>query len=571
MTAQLYYYVLFSISVILLLVYVLRWHWNFDVHITVIFVLVPIANLGYAMMARANSMDAAIVANKIAYLGAIFLPPLILLAECSLCNIRINRWIRALFLGFSMVVYMQVLSIGITKDFYSRVSFQLINGFGVLRKEYGPWHSVFIYLTLFYVAMCLLIILYCLLRRNQVSRRILVLLVLPVVFTVGCFVLKRYILGGVETVPLAFLLALGNYLTIIKRLSLYSITDTAIQNIIDKGDVGFISFDRKMRYLGSNGTAKAVFPELSELTVDHKATSNKKISDTVLTWIYNFQEFEQQNHTYYEKDNRIYKVDISHLLDGKKKRGYQITLRDDTDTRQYIKLVDSFNSQLQSEVDEKTKHIVEMHDQLILGMATMVESRDNSTGGHIRRTSECMRILVNEMYQDPFRKLTDSFCTKLIKAAPMHDLGKIAVSDAVLQKPGRYTEEEFNEMKIHAAEGARIVHEILKNTDDTEFRTIAENVAHYHHERWDGSGYPEGLKGEEIPLEARIMAIVDVYDALVSKRVYKESFSFEEADKIIQEGMGTQFDPNLQRYYTAARPRLEAYYRSLDQQEKETA
>ena len=144
----------------------------------------------------------------------------------------------------------------------------------------------------------------------------------------------------------------------------------------------------------------------------------------------------------------------------------------------------------------------------------------------------------------------------------MHDLGKIAVDDAILRKPGRFTPEEFEKMKAHAAEGARIVHEILRDTDDEDFRRIAENMAHYHHERWDGSGYPDGLKGEEIPLEARIMAIADVYDALVSKRVYKEEFSFEKADRIIMEGMGTQFDPGLQKYYIAARPRLEAFYAS---------
>jgi putative two-component system response regulator len=116
-------------------------------------------------------------------------------------------------------------------------------------------------------------------------------------------------------------------------------------------------------------------------------------------------------------------------------------------------------------------------------------------------------------------------------------------------------------MKTHAAEGAKIVHEILKGTDDDDFHRIAENMAHYHHERWDGKGYPDGLQGNEIPLEARIMSIADVYDALVSKRAYKERMSFEEADRIILEGMGTQFDKRLEPYYIAARPKLEQYYR----------
>ena len=127
----------------------------------------------------------------------------------------------------------------------------------------------------------------------------------------------------------------------------------------------------------------------------------------------------------------------------------------------------------------------------------------------------------------------------------MHDLGKIAVDDAILRKPGRFTPEEFEIMKTHASEGAKIVHQILDWTDDYEFHIIAENVAHYHHERWDGSGYPCGLAGEDIPFEARVMAIADVYDALVSKRVYKDSMSFEQADAIILSGMGSQFDPSL--------------------------
>ena len=118
-------------------------------------------------------------------------------------------------------------------------------------------------------------------------------------------------------------------------------------------------------------------------------------------------------------------------------------------------------------------------------------------------------------------------------------------------------------MKTHAKEGAHIVHEILKDTDDDAFRVLAENVAHFHHERCDGSGYPEGLKGDAIPLEARIMAVADVYDALVSKRVYKEAMSFEKADAIMIESFGKHFDKQLEKYYKAARPKLEAYYAAL--------
>ena len=220
----------------------------------------------------------------------------------------------------------------------------------------------------------------------------------------------------------------------------------------------------------------------------------------------------------------------------------------------------TYNEELQKEVAAKTERIVALHDKLLIGMATMVESRDNSTGGHIKRTSAGVRILTETIKEDGSMTLPDGFYERIIKAAPMHDLGKIAVDDAILRKPGRFTPEEYEVMKTHAAEGAKIVREILADTDDREFCRIAENVAHYHHERYDGSGYPDKLKGDEIPLEAKIMAIADVYDALVSKRVYKDSYSFEDADRIILEGMGTQFDPALRKYYEAARPRLEAFY-----------
>lgn len=156
--------------------------------------------------------------------------------------------------------------------------------------------------------------------------------------------------------------------------------------------------------------------------------------------------------------------------------------------------------------------------------------------------------------------MTPSFCESMIKAAPMHDLGKIAVDDAILRKPGKFTDEEYEIMKSHSAAGAKIVANVLQEVDDLEFKQIAVNVAHYHHEKYDGKGYPCGLKGEEIPFEARIMALADVFDALVSKRCYKDSFSYDKAFQIIEESLGTHFDPLLGKAFIACRENLEALY-----------
>ena len=218
-------------------------------------------------------------------------------------------------------------------------------------------------------------------------------------------------------------------------------------------------------------------------------------------------------------------------------------------------LADTFNDMTLS-LDEKTKRLIAVQNSVLTGMATMVESRDNSTGGHIRRTSDCVRVFAGQL------DLPKPFLEAIIKAAPMHDLGKIAVPDAILQKPGKFTDEEYEKMKSHSAQGAKIVEEVLSEVDDLEFKKIAINVAHYHHEKWDGSGYPDHLHAEQIPLEARIMALADVFDALVSKRCYKDSFSYDKAFQIIQKSLGTHFDPALGQRFINCRPKLEKLYDS---------
>lgn len=249
---------------------------------------------------------------------------------------------------------------------------------------------------------------------------------------------------------------------------------------------------------------------------------------------------------------------IGHIIN---KSRYQRYVYADS-AEKLVAMQKNYNDDLQKEVEIKTKRILALHNQLILGIAMMIEGRDNSTGGHIRRTSKAIEILIEEIRKDDDFGLSDEFCNNLIKAAPMHDLGKITISDAILCKPGKFTPEEYEVMKTHAAQGAKILHNILAESEDVKFKELAENVAHYHHEHFDGTGYPCGLKGEEIPLEARIMAVVDVYDALVSKRTYKERYSFDKANEIIVSLMGSQFDPRLNKYYQKARTKLESYYLS---------
>lgn len=226
-------------------------------------------------------------------------------------------------------------------------------------------------------------------------------------------------------------------------------------------------------------------------------------------------------------------------------------------------LADNFNSMAAS-LDEKSKKILAIQDSIIRGMAVMVEQRDNSTGGHINRTSDCVRVFIDFLKRTNNLEFSPSFCAAVIKAAPMHDLGKIAVDDAVLRKEGRFTDEEYTIMKKHAAAGAVIVEKVLSEVDDEEFKSIAINVAHFHHEKWNGKGYPEGISGTDIPVEARIMALADVFDALVSKRCYKDRMSYDKAFGIIEGDLGSHFDPELGKLFLECRPDLEALYDGYD-------
>lgn len=560
-----FYELTFAVSLALSILYVLIWNKHYDINISAIFILIPIANLGYLFSSLAENIDALIISNKMIYIGGCFLTFFITMCVWNICNLNVNRYIRFALFMMSAIMYMLVLSIG-HRDYYYR-DFYFDEKTGEYVKVYGPGHTAFYILITIYLVISLTSIVYTYLKKSQMSRTVLILLVIPELLAFSGYFFNNIFGRKIDVMPMAYVLAQIVYILIVRRMSLYNISEMVVESMVQTGETGFISVDFKNNYLGSNETARNIIPELNSLMPDESLGNNPAFEKNILHWIEHFKnDSDIKTNIYIKKspvsdeNDKMYSIDINYLHDGYRKRGYQIFLKDDTHNQKYIRLLDKYNEELEEEVIRKTRHIIEMHDNLIMSMAMMVESRDNSTGGHIRRTSEGVRILIDEILQRNELKLTEGFCKNIIKAAPMHDIGKIAVDDVVLRKPGRFTDEEFQKMKIHSAEGARIVHEILKDTDDESFKKIAENVAHYHHERWDGSGYPEKLKGEEIPLEARIMAIADVYDALVSKRVYKDSMSFEQADRIIMEGMGTQFDPSLKIYYEAARPRFEEFY-----------
>ena len=201
-------------------------------------------------------------------------------------------------------------------------------------------------------------------------------------------------------------------------------------------------------------------------------------------------------------------------------------------------------------LEKAAERITRMQDEIIINFAEMVEARDTSTGNHIKKTAFYVEAIAKELQREgKFSEiLDDAYIAKLKRSAPLHDIGKIAVSDLILNKPGKLTDEEFAIMKSHTTEGWHILAKIEENASDSmddDYLKEATEMAHYHHEKWDGTGYPTGIKGSGIPLSARIMAVADVFDALVAERVYKKPFTYEKAMAIITEGAGKHFDPTV--------------------------
>ena len=213
----------------------------------------------------------------------------------------------------------------------------------------------------------------------------------------------------------------------------------------------------------------------------------------------------------------------------------------------YIYYNDLVQQDTQAEYAANQKKISSMQEHIISGLANLIENRDMETGEHITRTSAYVKILAESCVKDGVYTdiINEHFISLLVTLAPMHDIGKIVVSDRILRKPAKLDPEEFEQMKKHAAVGGEVVREVLNGITDEEYLLFADDIVTYHHERWDGTGYPNRLKAEEIPLSARIMAIADVFDALTSKRCYKEAMTPAEAFKIIEEESGTHFDPKL--------------------------
>ena len=366
---------------------------------------------------------------------------------------------------------------------------------------------------------------------------------------------------------------------VVARSTIYNVNLSVQEKINELSTFGYIVFDKKFRYVGSNPVSEKFFPEIKNARIDSKIIAKDYALKDLLKWINaNATEAAESKKPINKftksivindrnpSERRYLDCEMSFIHFGFQNHvsGYLVELTDVTEQHNMIESMSFKGESLKREVERQTKRAKSMQMSTILGMAAMIESRDNSTGGHINRTSACVALFVERLRNLDDYNMSENYWDAVINAAPLHDLGKITVDDAILRKPSGLTEDEYEQMKIHAAYGAQIMNKVLEDVDDKEFVRVAANVAHYHHEKYNGTGYPDRLRGENIPFEARIMALADVFDALASRRYYKEPMSYDEAFEIIRSELGHHFDPHLGRIFVGMKQEIINLYESFE-------
>lgn len=481
----------------------------------------------------------ALMAVKFSYMGKPFIPLLMLCFIMDYCRVKMPRLLRLLLFATHLSIVFLVLTCQSNQLFYSKIAYTKEGIFPHLVLGHGIFYYGY---TVLLVVYMILIPTVCIHRsrkcRDHIEyKRLVYLSTLSFLPIMGFVLFLTGLTKGYDTTAFSFVLSTVLLLITIFRYNLFDTLRFAKDYVIDNLADGFVVLNNEDELLFTNEPAKDLYKELATASSEGAVKQIKAL-------------FEQHRHLHHNEN--VYEVSCQEIFINNVSRGKLYILNNVTDNYNYTK-------RLRHDVKEKTKEIAHIQHSVIASFADMVEARDGITGQHIKNTSAYVKIIANALkdaceFDDV---MNDEFILNVIDAAPLHDIGKIAIPDAILTKPGRLDYDEFEIIKTHPQVGAKIIEDTLSEVEGNEYLKVARDMAHYHHERWDGTGYPDGLKGEEIPLCARIMAVADVYDALCSKRSYKEAYSKEKARNIILESAGSHFDPEIVKIFMKSIKQIE--------------
>ncbi len=556
------YFICLLISVFTFIYFVSQYYKNIDIYVCSTSILVMVVELGYWLKTQIATPEGARICMAVIYFESTILVTLIIFAIFRAINVVIRPWIKALAYTFSFGELLLVWLSVFNNNYYT--SIELIDtGYGISTKMHsGPLKPLhYIFLAIIFIVLIGALV-YGHMNKKMFSRKNLMLYTIAVFACITIYAVELLTDAKFSVLPIFYTVVI---LLVAKNYNYFQSHDiSGVVSLFQQGHSqrGYIIFDFNGHLLNSNTRMKELFPELLECRIDEKLKEGTRPYEIFSTLIKEYEENEITNKEF-KSGELIFSCDLSlfSLSRSGKPMGYLMDVKDITEEKRAMEIMTSYNEILNAEVASKIDNIKRIQEKVVLGLANMVENRDNNTGGHVKRTRDITKILVHEIQKQKIFDISDEFAEGVVRAASMHDLGKISIDSAILCKPGKLTAEEYDIMKTHSTKSGEMVKILIDGVEEDWFVDVAYNVARYHHERWDGKGYPEGLVGNMIPLEARIMAVADVYDALVSERCYKKAMSFEEAQVIMRESMGTQFDPRFKSAFDGCRLLLEEYYR----------
>ena len=488
--------------------------------------------LGYIMEVGAGSAGEALLGAAVSYLGKPFVMLSSWLFVCAFFNRKIPKWLVCVLSIFCMLFFWTVLTNRYHYLYYSSVGYDPGRMFSPLVLTHGPLYGFYIAATVLYFAECIVTVVRgC---RQTASRR------------------KKTYAGYIMAMVLCGLLGYANFLTdsaygydstmlgvffgtillsiMFFRYRIYDVLSLAKDQALDDSTNGLLILDSSDNIVYTNSMLAGMLrKDLSIAQLKAIRTRNANIS----------------------VGGRVYAVTKKELIDQDEYQGRAFEVQDITDMFNY-------HTRLEHDVKEQTNRIKAIQRSVIVAIAEVVEARNMETGEHTERTVELTRAVARELlktgkYRDD---LTEEYIEILSSAASLHDIGKITIPDSILLKPGPLTAEEFEQIKGHTIAGAKVIEKAMTGLEPPKYVKICQDVAKYHHEHWDGSGYPDGLSGNGIPLSARITAVADAYAAMTVERCYKGSESRENAVEAIREESGTHFDPEV----------VEAFLKVMDEE-----
>ncbi len=511
--------------------------------------------VGYTIEMEATTLELATQSLKVTYIGKPFIIFSLYLFVMEYCGLSVSKRQRNIFFLISLTITMLVLTNKYHGLFYSSIDFIEGGLFPHMLLHHGIMYNLY---TIFLCYCFLKMIIVCIRKYQRhessiIQKQILILLIL-IIFSIVC--LAAYLLditGGYDATAIAYLVAVFFFERLMRKYGLFDTLTLAKDEAIDNMKNGLIVIDIYGNTVYINTEASKVIDCIQKCEHRNRPVEYLETLAANGKPLFINQKLAPELEDISGNENYVYELSLRDIVHDDANYGQMLVITENTDHYYYTE-------RLQEEVKKKTREVVSIQRDIIGSFAAIIEARDGITGQHIKNTGNLVKVLVNLMMKDVryCNIITPDYAQMVADAAHLHDIGKIAIPDRILQKKGKLTDEEFAIMKTHPEEGAKILDTTLKGLESDAYYQIAHDMALYHHEHYDGTGYPAGISGCSIPLSARIMAVADVYDALRSRRHYKDGFSKEKSMDIIRENMGTQFDPTIASIFLAHIDEMEA-------------